>query len=200
MAACSLKRPYKLPNLYAYSTTDIRDNFAIYKFVAIVVCGKIQYFNPIFAANYGSNHLLDAKVLLINQETCSEPRVYGNVLDNSMFCAGHLQGGVDSCQVSRQNVPVNRMQLFKTTCMNNLPELSSLGGCMGRCISHLVSGLLLFQGDSGGPLTCKEDRVSTVYGLVSWGDQCGKKNKPGVYTRVINFLDWIKSKTQAASP
>ncbi|XP_061765990.1 hyaluronan-binding protein 2-like [Nerophis ophidion] len=101
-------------------------------------------------SDYGSNHLLQANVLLINQDKCSESKIYGNVLDNGMFCAGHLQGGVDSC-----------------------------------------------QGDSGGPLTCEQNNVHVVYGLVSWGDQCGKKNKPGVYARVTNFLDWIKSKTQA---
>lgn len=50
---------------------------------------------------YGSNHLLQANVLLINQEKCAEPAIYGKVLDNTMFCAGHLQGGVDSCQVSK---------------------------------------------------------------------------------------------------
>ncbi|KAM8851853.1 hyaluronan-binding protein 2 [Synchiropus picturatus] len=102
-------------------------------------------------SQYGSNHLLEAEVLLINQEKCSDKKVYGSILDNSMFCAGYLQGGVDSC-----------------------------------------------QGDSGGPLTCNDNNSHIVYGLVSWGDQCGKKNKPGVYTRVTHFLDWIKSKTQAS--
>lgn len=53
-----------------------------------------------FTANYGSNHLLQANVLLINQEKCSDKKIYGSVIDNTMFCAGHLQGGVDSCQVS----------------------------------------------------------------------------------------------------
>uniref|UniRef100_A0A3Q2PKW4 trypsin n=1 Tax=Fundulus heteroclitus TaxID=8078 RepID=A0A3Q2PKW4_FUNHE len=103
-------------------------------------------------SDYGTNHLLQANVLLISQAKCSEPAVYGSAIDGSMFCAGYLQGGVDSC-----------------------------------------------QGDSGGPLTCKQNDTSVVYGLVSWGDQCGKKNKPGVYARVTNFLDWIKSKTQAFS-
>ncbi|KAM9810114.1 hyaluronan-binding protein 2 [Syngnathus typhle] len=102
-------------------------------------------------SDYGSNHLLEAKVLLINQEKCSESSIYGPVLDDSMFCAGNLRGGVDSC-----------------------------------------------QGDSGGPLTCEQNSTHFIYGLVSWGDQCGKKNKPGVYARVTHFLDWIKSKTQAS--
>lgn len=51
-------------------------------------------------ADYGSNHLLDAQVLLISQESCSSSKVYGSAIDNTMFCAGYLQGGVDSCQVS----------------------------------------------------------------------------------------------------
>lgn len=65
------------------------------------------------AVEYGSNHLLSANVLLINQEKCMEPVVYGSVLDNSMFCAGHLQGGVDSCQVSRGDLLVKHVLSFK---------------------------------------------------------------------------------------
>nr|XP_046234032.1 hyaluronan-binding protein 2-like [Scatophagus argus] len=45
-----------------------------------------------------SNQLLNAQVLLISDERCKAPHVYGSVLDSSMFCAGTLQGGVDSCQ------------------------------------------------------------------------------------------------------
>ncbi|NXS41878.1 HABP2 protein, partial [Balaeniceps rex] len=55
------------------------------------------------------------------------------------------------------------------------------------------------QGDSGGPLTCVENGSYYVYGLVSWGDNCGLKNKPGVYTQVTTFLSWIKSKIQSES-
>ncbi|XP_009666945.1 hyaluronan-binding protein 2 isoform X4 [Struthio camelus] len=55
------------------------------------------------------------------------------------------------------------------------------------------------QGDSGGPLTCVENGSYYVYGIVSWGEQCGLKNKPGVYTQVTTFLSWIKSKIRSES-
>uniref|UniRef100_A0A3B5BFM8 trypsin n=1 Tax=Stegastes partitus TaxID=144197 RepID=A0A3B5BFM8_9TELE len=45
-----------------------------------------------------SSHLLNARVLLISNERCQSPQVYGSLLDNSMLCAGILQGGIDSCQ------------------------------------------------------------------------------------------------------
>ena len=56
----------------------------------------------------------------------------------------------------------------------------------------------MLQGDSGGPLTCEQNQTQVIYGLVSWGDQCGRANKPGVYTRVTDYLEWIRSKTQTA--
>lgn len=55
-------------------------------------------------------------------------------------------------------------------------------------------GLLLFpQGDSGGPLACARDDVSFLYGIISWGEGCGRSGKPGVYTKVVNYMDWINS-------
>ncbi|KAM3912913.1 urokinase-type plasminogen activator [Leptodactylus fuscus] len=48
------------------------------------------------------------------------------------------------------------------------------------------------KGDSGGPLICQENGKMMLYGIISWGEECAKKNRPGVYTRVTNYMQWIQ--------
>jgi len=60
----------------------------------------------------------------------------------------------------------------------------------------VVGGVDACQGDSGGPLWVHWDHKATLIGTVSRGKECGSLNRPGVYTRVLPFLDWIYHRTK----
>jgi len=66
------------------------------------------------------------------------------------------------------------------------------------CAGIKAGGQDSCQGDSGGPLQY-QDEVNgrwAVIGVVSWGIKCAEPNNPGVYTRVNNYIDWIRNNAQ----
>ncbi|XP_042898361.1 mannan-binding lectin serine protease 1 isoform X2 [Parasteatoda tepidariorum] len=48
------------------------------------------------------------------------------------------------------------------------------------------------HGDSGGPFLMSHEDRWYLLGIVSWGEGCGKANKYGFYTKIPNYLPWIK--------
>ncbi|KAG7161779.1 Phenoloxidase-activating factor 2-like 2, partial [Homarus americanus] len=116
-----------------------------------------------------------------------------------------LEGGTSRCYVtgwgrrdeaSEHSVVLKEINVplwSNPTCQNALREqfgpaysLPTTALCAG------AEGRDACDGDGGGPLVCEKDKHWYQVGVVSFGIGCGRRNIPGVYTRVDAFEDWIK--------
>lgn len=59
------------------------------------------------------------------------------------------------------------------------------------CAGDLIlGGKDSYSGDSGGPMISIGEHPSQ-FGIVRFGEGCAEVGKPGVYTRVSDYADWI---------
>ncbi|XP_037373008.1 kallikrein-1 [Talpa occidentalis] len=64
------------------------------------------------------------------------------------------------------------------------------------CVGDMAGVKDTCRGDSGGPLICDGE----LQGVTSWGHfPCGKPKVPSIYTKVIDYIPWIK-KIMADNP
>ncbi|XP_037630802.1 transmembrane protease serine 13a isoform X1 [Sebastes umbrosus] len=102
-----------------------------------------------------------------------------------------------SAKISQDLMEVSVDLIGRTAC-NRL-----YGGSVTKnmlCAGHLNGGKDSCQGDSGGPLVCEKDKRWYLAGITSWGEGCGERNRPGVYTDVKSVLPWIHSSMQQKRP
>lgn len=81
--------------------------------------------------------------------------------------------------------------VISTTSCKSYNGYSDIVGASQICC--YVRGSDSCQGDSGGPLFKGQGTAAVQHGIVSWGVGCAVK--PGVYTRVSYFRNWIVSKS-----
>jgi len=82
--------------------------------------------------------------------------------------------------------------LSATLCSEKEPNTTDNMICAGDVIN---GGIDSCQGDSGGPLLVESASTGETQqiGIVSFGDGCAAVDKPGVYTKIANYEEWINS-------
>ncbi|XP_056419118.1 vitamin K-dependent protein C [Hyla sarda] len=75
----------------------------------------------------------------------------------------------------------NCSKVMQNRISNNMLCAGKLGDNQDAC-----------SGDSGGPMVTQFGDTWFLIGLVSWGEGCGRLDNFGVYTKVNNYLHWIR--------
>ncbi|XP_048042858.1 transmembrane protease serine 13b [Megalobrama amblycephala] len=127
--------------------------------------------------------------------------VFGQTFSPAQQCYttgfGVTRQGADSSSTSLMEVKVD---LIDSSVCNSLTVYNGQITENMQCAGDLMGGKDSCQGDSGGPLVCKAGDQWFLTGVTSWGDGCGKKNRPGVYSNVGQLLMWIYGKMQQERP
>ncbi|XP_077990674.1 trypsin-2-like [Glandiceps talaboti] len=101
---------------------------------------------------------------------------------------GDTQSTADDTVLNEVSVPVMDTAVCNGTDMYNGWIFDGM-----FCAGHAEGGKDACQGDSGGPNQIENaDGAWELYGITSWGDGCAEPNRPGIYTHVPTFVDWIE--------
>uniref|UniRef100_A0A8B9V4S3 Transmembrane serine protease 15 n=1 Tax=Anas zonorhyncha TaxID=75864 RepID=A0A8B9V4S3_9AVES len=108
----------------------------------------------------------------------------------SCFIAGWgdtTSGGSSSNILQEAEVPL----ILNDKCQQWMPEYSITENMI--CAGYDTGGIDSCQGDSGGPLMFEDGNKWVLVGVTSFGYKCALPERPGVYTRVTMFVDWIQN-------
>uniref|UniRef100_A0A8C1WSI5 Zgc:123295 n=1 Tax=Cyprinus carpio TaxID=7962 RepID=A0A8C1WSI5_CYPCA len=124
--------------------------------------------------------------------------VFGGGTESWVTGWGKLQSGGTQLPDTLQEVMI--------PVVNNSACANAYKGIRNITSNMICAGLLnqggkdSCQGDSGGPMLSKKGSLWIQSGVVSFGQGCADPKYPGVYSRVSQYQDWIKSYTGSNLP
>ncbi len=99
-----------------------------------------------------------------------------------------LYGGMESKTLQKVELPY----VDRTECKGSSTDtISRFMFCAGYSTVSKDS----CQGDSGGPHATRYLNTWFLTGIVSWGEECAKEGKYGIYTRISKYMYWISNVT-----
>ncbi|NXS21182.1 HGFA factor, partial [Mystacornis crossleyi] len=179
-------------------TTDVTQTFEIEKYI---LHPHYSVFNP-------TEHDIALIKLKKNGQRCAVKSQFVQPIclpDSNTVFPDHLKCQISGWGHKHENIS-GYSDVLQETLVPLIPEekcrspeiygteLTENMFCAGYFDSKSDACQVMLGGDSGGPLACEKNDISYLYGIISWGDGCGRVNKPGVYTRVTNYVKWINEK------
>lgn len=96
--------------------------------------------------------------------------------------------GREATRLQKLEVPYVDRTLCKKSSRDHITRFMFCAGFLSEAKDSC-------QGDSGGPHATNYKGTWFLTGIVSWGEECAKDGKYGVYTRVSRYYPWISQKT-----
>jgi secreted trypsin-like serine protease len=145
-----------------------------------------------------SSVLGDAALLQLARATTVQPLPIAHPADDGLTAPG-TRVITSGWGATEEGGEINDELLFVRLTMRSHGycdrEYGAIDDASQLCIGSSRAGEDSCQGDSGGPVFSGEGVAMRLIGLVSYGNGCGRKGVPGVYTRVSRYAKWIDENT-----
>ena len=101
---------------------------------------------------------------------------------------GRINAGQTAARLQKLEVPYVDRAACKSSSRDHITRFMF-------CAGYDAAPMDACQGDSGGPHATLHRGAWFLTGIVSWGEDCAKAGKYGVYTRVSRYYAWISNIT-----
>ena len=160
--------------------------------------GKVHTIVEVINHDAYNSSTHDSDIALVKLDSSSEQPPIPLIQENSGLTAPAnpftvvgwgrlLEGGISSNMLMEVTVPIHS----NSSCEADYADLG--WPITNNMLCAAAEGKDSCQGDSGGPgfVIDGTQNMDRLAGVVSFGRGCAREGRPGVYTRVSRFLNWI---------